>query len=75
MTTPEKRDPPEPLAVNGVPVIVIGTVLWAIALIVLLVIHNRLSDHGHGWWIWVGVAGVALGIIGVPYLRRFQRRL
>ena len=74
MTTPGKHEPPEPLAVDGVMVVVVGTILWAIALALMLVFHDRLSDAGHGWWIWVGVAGTVLGAIGVPYLRRFQRQ-
>lgn len=71
---PEHDDELHALDTDGVPIVIIGTVLWAAALVVLLVLHTRLSHDGRGWWIWVAVAGLALGVIGVPYLRRFQRR-
>jgi hypothetical protein len=44
-------------------------VLWLVALVVLLIV-NRDS-----WWMWVGVTGFGLGLIGIPTQARYQRRL
>jgi hypothetical protein len=46
------------------PVVIVGTVLWAVAFVALFVI--RLSSRGlPGIWLWTCVAGVALGFIGM----------
>ena len=73
MSTTERPEPPSPLDPDGVVAVVVGTVVWLVALVLALVFHDRLSDHGHGWWIWVCVAGAALGLIGIPYMRRYQK--
>jgi Protein of unknown function (DUF2530) len=69
-----RRVDPEKLDVDGVPMVVIGTVLWGIALVLTIVFRHTLSDHHHGWWVWTCLAGFTLGLIGIPYMRRFQRR-
>jgi Protein of unknown function (DUF2530) len=49
---------------------------WAVALIVLLILRNHLAAADR-WWIWVPVAGLALGLFGlayVPYLKRSRDR-
>jgi hypothetical protein len=75
MTPREARVSPQPVESDGVRIVVVGTVLWVVALGVLLVFHDRLSDNGRGWWIWVCVAGAGLGLIGIPYMRRYQSRV
>jgi LPXTG-motif cell wall-anchored protein len=74
MPTPRRPDP-EPLETDDVRVIVIGTVLWAVALVLTLVWHDRLADTGHGDWVWVTLAGTFLGLLGLPYLLRRRRLL
>ena len=59
-----------PLDVDGVGAVAVGTVLWAIALVVTLLMRDRLVAAGNDWWIWVCVSGVALGLIGLPYVIR-----
>lgn len=49
------------------PAIVVGTVGWLIALIVLLVIGND------SWWRWVCLTGFVFGVFGVPIMARYQR--
>jgi hypothetical protein len=65
----------EPLDVNGVRTIAIGSALWLIAFIALLPFYSTLQDHGRGWWLWTCLAGFGLGLLGVEYCRRRRRRL
>lgn len=46
-----------------------GMLCWAIALVVLLS-GPALRADGRGWWLWVPVAGLALGALGLAYLAR-----
>lgn len=66
MPAPEVR----PLDVDGVGVVTAGTVVWAVALLVLLPFLGRLRDDGHGWWVGMCAAGTALGVFGIAYCRR-----
>jgi len=59
----------KPLDVDGVRVIVIGVIAWLVALIVVLIVDP------HSEWVWVCVAGLGLGIPGIPIQARYQRRL
>ena len=58
--------------------VAIGTVIWAVALIVLLIAKPRLDDSGTSWVIGVAVVGLLSGLIGLVFLRwrkaRAQRR-
>lgn len=56
-------------------VITVGTVLWTVGLAVTLLLHDRLADHGNGDWVWIAVAGVVLGLIGIRIVRRRRTRL
>jgi Protein of unknown function (DUF2530) len=49
---------------------------WAVALIVLLIVHDQLAAADR-WWIWVPVAGLGTGLFGliyVPHLKRSRER-
>ena len=64
------------MEVDAVPVIVIGTVAWAVVLGVLLAL--RLLGHrpgAHDDWVWIPVAGVGLGLIGLRIVRRRRSAL
>jgi hypothetical protein len=65
----------EPLDVNGVRTIAIGSVVWLVAFVALLPFYSTLQDHGRGWWLWTCLAGFGLGLLGVEYCRRRRRRL
>lgn len=58
------------LDVDGVNAVAIGTVLWAVALVVTLVMHSSLLESGNAWITWVCVSGLVLGLMGLPYVIR-----
>jgi hypothetical protein len=70
-----RRPAPQPLPYDGVGTVVVGTAVWALALIVLLPLHGRLADAGRTWWIATCAVGVGLGLLGVLYCKRRAARL
>ncbi len=68
----ERRPDPPALETDDVPVVAAGTALWGVALLVLTVL--RLADVGdvQGWWLVMCGCGIALGLVGVRYVRRRQ---
>ena len=72
----ERREPPPPREANDQLVTAAITVGWAIALVVLLIVHGDLAPRER-WWLWVTVAGFGLGLFGllyVPHLKRSRAR-
>ena len=63
----------EPLDVDGVRTVEVGTALWLIAFVGLLPFYGRLEESGHLWWLWTCLAGVGLGSIGLEYCRRRRK--
>lgn len=61
---------PEPMEVNDVLIVTVGTVLFAIAFVVMLPFHTSLEHAGHGRWVWIALAGALVGMIGIVYCRR-----
>lgn len=65
----------EPMQVDLSRIVLIGTVLYAVAAVVLLAFDSSLTNAGHGRWPWVAVSGVGLGLLGLYYLRRRDRAI
>jgi len=65
----------EPLDVDGVRTMQVGSALWLLAFLVLLPFIDRLRDAGRGWWLITALVGLALGLIGWEYCRRRRRAL
>ncbi|GGF41945.1 hypothetical protein GCM10011519_14730 [Marmoricola endophyticus] len=63
----------DPLDVDGVRTVAVGTALWALGFVLLLPFYGRLKEDGHTWWLWTCVAGFGLGLAGVDYCRRRRR--
>jgi hypothetical protein len=59
------RQAPPPLRVDTVRVVLAGTALWVVALVILLLLGNRVDRM----WIWTCVAGIALAAIGLGVMR------
>ena len=56
----ERRPDPAPITTDDRTAFIVGIVVWAIALVVLLV-----TGAGHPWWIWATVAGLVIGGLGI----------
>jgi hypothetical protein len=65
----------EPLDVDGVRTATVGTVVWAVAFVVLLPFSGRLADDGHTWWLWTCAVGAALGLLAIRITSRRRDRL
>ena len=59
------RPAPPPLKVDTTRVVLIGTGLWAIALVVLLVLGDRVDRM----WTWTCVAAIVLAVIGLGIMK------
>lgn len=64
MPRPTKQPPPPP-AVDTARVVLAGAGVWAIALVVLLVLGDRVDRM----WAWTCVAGIALAGLGLWVMR------
>ena len=64
MARPTKQAPP-PLQVDTARVVIAGTVVWTIALVVLLFLGDRVDRL----WIWTCVAAIVLAILGLGVMR------
>lgn len=64
----------EPLDVDGVRTVGVGTLVWLIGFIGLLPFYGRLQDDGRGWWLWACLTGFGLGMLGLEYCRRRRSR-
>jgi hypothetical protein len=65
-----RRPDPEPLRTQDTRTILVGTALWAIALVVLLVIVRPEDSRP----LWTCVVGIGLGLFGVFYVHRRDAR-
>ena len=63
----------DPLDVDGVRTVAVGTALWLLAFVMLLPFSGRLADSDRMWWLWTCLAGFGLGVIGWDYCRRRRR--
>lgn len=66
---PASPPPLEPLHVDVVRIVAVGTALWLAALVLTLVVPG-LHRGGRDWWPWAALSGALLGLLGVVYLRR-----
>ena len=65
----------EPLDVDGVRTVTVGTILWLVAFLALLPFVGPLRESGQIWWLWTCLAGFGLGLIGIEYCRRRRQAL
>jgi Protein of unknown function (DUF2530) len=50
----------------------VGTAGWAVALVVLLIVRDRLPADER-WWIWTCVTGLGMGLFALWYVPRLKR--
>ena len=69
-TSPQvRKQAPPPLRVDTARVVLTGTAVWAVALVVLLLLGDRVDRT----WTWTCVAGIVLAVLGLA-LMRWQRK-
>jgi hypothetical protein len=64
--TQPRRPDPEPLKTKDTLTVLSGTVLWAVALVVVALVVR--PDDARP--VWTCVAGIGLGLFGLLYIRR-----
>ncbi len=69
MRRPTKQAPP-PLQVDSARVVLVGIGLWALALVVLLLLGDRVDRM----WTWTCVAAIVLGTLGL-WIMKLQGQL
>ena len=62
---PPTRPSPPPLQVDTARVVQVGTALWTVALVVLLVLGDRVDRV----WTWTCVAAIGLAALGLVIMR------
>lgn len=70
-----RRPDPAPLRTNEWAPVFAGIIAFAIAFVVLLTQHAEMARHGQGWWLWVALSGVLLGLWGLCLLELRHRGL
>jgi hypothetical protein len=68
--------PVPPMDVDGLNLVTIGLVVFAVASIITGLMYPQLKAAGNGWWLGVCISGFGLGLIGLGYCwnRRRLRR-
>lgn len=72
MRKPRRPDPDVHESDYRVPA-ALGTLAWAVALVVLIALGDGLPETER-WWIGVCVTGIVLGVFGFLYIPRLLRR-
>lgn len=65
--------PVEPLDVDGVRTVQVGTGLFLLGFLGLLPFYGRLQEEDATWLLWMCLIGVGLGLIGMDYCKRRRR--
>jgi hypothetical protein len=65
-----RRPDPPPLETDDVHVVAVGTGLWALGLLVLVVLRLTGAAEVRDWWMVMCLVGIALGLVGVRYCQR-----
>jgi hypothetical protein len=60
----------QPVPDDGVRVVTVGLLLWAVAAVVLLTQRSALEERGAQWWLWTCLAGLAVGAGMLVFMRR-----
>ena len=72
--TPTKKQL-TPLEVNGITAVTVGTGLWSVATLIMVLMRDQLEASGRSNWIAIGVCGIILGLLGMRYTKRRAARI
>jgi hypothetical protein len=64
-----------PLEVNGITAVTLGTGIWSVATLIMVLMRDQLEASGRGDWIAIGVCGIILGLLGMRYTKRRAARI
>ena len=64
-----------PLEVNGITAVTVGTGIWSVATLIMVLMRDQLEASGRGDWIAIGVCGIILGLLGMRYTKRRAARI
>ena len=64
-----------PLEVNGITAVTLGTGIWTVATLVMVLMRDQLEASGRGDWIAIGFSGIILGLLGMRYTKRRAARI
>jgi hypothetical protein len=64
-----------PLEVNGITAVTLGTGIWSVATLVMVLMREQLEASGRSNWIAIGVCGITLGLLGMRYTKRRASRI
>jgi hypothetical protein len=65
----------KPLEVNGITAVTLGTGIWSVATLIMVLMRDQLEASGRGDWIAIGVCGIILGLLGMRYTKRRVARI
>jgi hypothetical protein len=65
----------EPLEINGITAVMVGTIFWTVATVIMILMRDQLEASGRGNWVWICACGVLLGLLGIRYTRRRAARI
>ena len=68
----ERRADPAPVKTDDRKVILVGLVLWIVALGVMLALSAALQESDLVWLLWTVVVGLGLGLVLLVYTTRRQ---
>jgi fatty acid desaturase len=68
----ERRPDPVPVETDDGRAILVGLVLWLVALAGLLLFLTPILASGHGWWLWTVLIGLGLGLVLLVFAHRKQ---
>ena len=74
-SSPATKQELKPLEVNGITAVTVGTVIWSVATLIMVLLRNQLEASGRENWIEIGVAGIILGLLGMRYTKRRAARI
>ena len=66
----ERRPDPAPMKTDDRKVVLVGLVLWIVALGVMLALLPQVLDSGLDWLLWTVVGGLVLGLGLLVYTAR-----
>jgi hypothetical protein len=65
----------KPLEINGITAVTIGTGIWSVVTLVMVLMRDQFEASGRGDWVAIGVCGIILGLLGMRYTKRRAARI